>query len=159
MIKYLILVRKVFFRFSSWNSPSKSSQSRNVLTFRPPIPHTGSVALQSPDGGRSQLLHRGPRPRGHAPPWDREGPVWAHSRSQGAHHGAGPHHPGDRALQSRCLQQGQKSHGLLRPEEVSSLFASNALHFVFLITCSWVGVYKEFLYHTLYNSFSRVMFQ
>lgn len=79
----------------------------------------GSVALQSSHGGRSQLLHRGPRSCRYAAPGDRKGPVRTHPRSQGAHHGAGAYHSGDRALQSGCIQQGQTSDGLLRPQKVS----------------------------------------
>lgn len=80
---------------------------------------SGPVALSSPYGRRRQLLHRGSRPRGHAPPGHGEGPVRAQPRRQGPHHGAGPRLPGDRSLQGRCVQQGQRSHGLLRAQEVS----------------------------------------
>lgn len=114
---------------------------------------TGSVALQSSNGGWSQLLHSGPWPCRHAPPWHRKGPVRAHPWGQGPHHGTGPHHPGDCTLQSRCLQQGQKSNGLLRPQKVSSFCCNSIFKACFFVFSEYSNSFVKatVLTHTKLN--------
>lgn len=109
--------------------------SLKLCYFLTSLSHTGSVALQSSHGSWSQLLHCGPRSCWYAPPRDGKGPLRTNPRGPGPHHGAGSHHSGDCALQSRSVQQGQKGDGLLWPQKVSHVLSWLWFFFFYPFNC------------------------